>query len=340
MNSRKLLAIGLLGLLVVILAACAGAAGETGVAGPAGPAGPQGPAGPAGEAAMAADLSCTTCHNDTSLITGKETAWAETVHGTGEAYVRGTSASCAGCHSGGAFSAMVAAGLNPGSVEAGDPDPTRQDCRTCHAIHTTYTGDDWALETTAPVELYAFEGVTFDGGEGNLCATCHQPRRAFPDAVDGVITGISSHWGPHHGPQSAMLLGVAGGGVEGTPSGHYTLVENTCVTCHLGEGANHTFEPDVAACQACHSGAEDFDINGVQTEVQAMLDELGTKLVAAGVLSDITSDGHPTVTEAPENLAIGLYNWIYVAHEDKSLGVHNAAYAKAVLQAGLDALEQ
>jgi hypothetical protein len=340
MNHRKYFAIALLGMLVLLLAACAGAAGEPGPAGPAGPAGPQGPAGPAGEAAMAADLSCTECHTDTSLITGKETAWSETLHGTGEAYLRGTSASCAGCHSGGAFSAMVAAGLNPGSVEAGDPDPTRQDCRTCHAIHTTFTGEDWALETTAPVELYAFEGVTFDGGEGNLCVNCHQPRRAFPEAVDGMITGISSHWGPHHGPQSAMLLGIGGGGAEGTPSAHATMVEDTCVSCHLGEGADHTFEPDVAACQACHSGAEDFDINGVQTEVQAMLDELGEKLVAAGVLSAITADGHPVGTEAPENLAIGLFNWIYVAHEDKSLGVHNPAYTKALIQAGLDALEQ
>ena len=226
MNHRKYFAIALLGMLVLLLAACAGAAGEPGPAGPAGPAGPQGPAGPA---ATTVDLTCSECHNDTNVITGKETAWSESLHGTGEAYVRGTSASCAGCHSGGAFSAMVAAGLNPSTVEAGDPDPTRQDCRACHAIHTTYTGEDWALESVAPVEMYAVEGVTFDGGTGNLCVTCHQPRRAFPEAVDGVITGISSHWGPHHGPQSAMLLGVAGAGAEGTPSAHATMVENTCV---------------------------------------------------------------------------------------------------------------
>ena len=58
------------------------------------------------------------------------------------------------------------------------------------------------------------------------------------------------------------------------------------------------------------------------------------------MLSDVTADGHPTVTEAPENVGIALYNWLYVAHEDKSLGVHNAEYTKALLQAGLDALQQ
>jgi cytochrome c551/c552 len=283
-------------------------------------------------------IDCTSCHNDTTLITGKKTAWSESVHGTGEAYVRGTSASCAGCHSGGGFSAMIAAGLTPDTVEAGDPNPTRQDCRACHQIHVSYTSADWALETTAPVKLFAFEDVTFDGGKGNLCANCHQPRRDFPEAVDGMITGISSHWGPHHGPQSAMLLGIGGAGVENGRAAHYMLVRDTCVTCHLGEGANHTFEPSVTACQACHSDAEDFDIDGVQTEVQAMIDELGDALVAAGVLDENSEDGHPTVTEAPENVAIALYNWIYVAHEDKSKGVHNPGYTKALLQAGLDAM--
>jgi len=357
---KRLLFVGLVAVLVLLLAACAGSEGPAGPQGPAGPAGPEGPAGPAGPegpqgpagpagpagaageaaAAAAAEPSCTECHNDTTLIAGKAAAWSETKHGTGEAYVRGTSAGCAGCHSGGGFSAMVAAGLNPGQVEAGDPDPTRQDCRACHQIHTTYTGEDFALETTDPVALYAIEGVTYDGGQGNLCVNCHQPRRDFPVADDGMITGITSHWGPHHGPQSAMLLGVAGAGAEGSPSAHYRMVENTCVACHMGEGASHTFEPAVARCQECHDGAENFDIGGVQTEVQAMLDELGQLLVDAEVLSEIGPDGHPTVEEAPENVAIALYNWIYVAHEDKSLGVHNPDYTKALLQAGLDAMSQ
>jgi hypothetical protein len=108
----------------------------------------------------------------------------------------------------------------------------------------------------------------------------------------------------------------------------------------MGETASHTFAPDVAACQACHADAENFDINGVQTEIQAELDRLGDALVAAGVLSDTTVDGHPSVTEAPEGLAIALYNWLYIAHEDKSLGVHNPAYTRALLEAAFAALEQ
>ncbi len=323
--------------MLLLLAACTGEAGEAGPAGPAGPEGPAGPAGPAGADgadASLGDLTCAECHNDTTLLTGKQTAWSESLHGTGEAYVRGSSASCAGCHSGGGFSAMVAAGQNPGSVEAGDPNPTRQDCRACHEIHTSYTSADWALATTDAVDLYAFEGVTYDGGEGNLCVNCHQPRRQIEAAVDGMIEVTSTHWGPHHGPQSAMLLGIAGAGdVSGSPSSHYNMVEGTCVTCHMGEGASHTFEPVDAVCADCHG--EDFDYSEAQAEVQEMLDELEAGLIAKGWLDE---EGHPAVTQVPEAEAAALWNWIYIAHEDKSLGVHNMNYTKALIEAGLAAL--
>lgn len=279
--------------------------------------------------------SCAECHDATNLVTGKRTQWDESGHGTGESYVRGTRASCAGCHSGNAFITMVSAGMSPDEVESGDADPTRQDCRACHMIHETYTETDFALRTEAPVALYAVDGVTYDGGEGNLCVNCHQPRRVLPEPVDGIISGISSHWGPHHGPQSAMLLGVAGGGVTGIPHGHYAGVQNSCVGCHMGDEDNHTFEPEVERCEGCHAGIEDFDYHGVQTEIQELVDSLGAELLALGLINENSPDGHPDVTEAPEDQAIALWNWIYVAHEDKSMGVHNPPYAKALLEEGL-----
>jgi hypothetical protein len=230
---------------------------------------------------------------------------------------------------------MVAAGETPLTYSGTAADVTHQDCRTCHQVHTTYTADDWALETTSPVALYAFEDVTYDGGNGNLCANCHQPRRAFA-AENGEVNWDSAHYGPHHGPQAAMLLGQGGGGaVEGAPGAHYSMVENTCAGCHLGENDNHTFVPNVAACQACHSGAENFDINGVQTEVDGMLAELKEALIAKGML---TEEDESVVGVYPEAEAAALWNYIYIAHEDHSRGVHNPAYTKALLEASLAAL--
>lgn len=283
-------------------------------------------------------LGCADCHVDNNLITGKQTQWAESAHGMGDSYLRGTRASCAGCHSGNAFQERIEAGLDVDEVTDGDPDPTRQDCRACHQIHMTYTMTDFALTSEAPVTFYAMDGVTFSGGEGNLCVNCHQPRRVIPEPVDGVISGISTHWGPHHGPQSAMLMGVGGAGVEGGPSGHYGGVVDTCVGCHMGEGRDHSMEPALATCQKCHVDAENFDIDDVQTDIEALIFELGERLVDYELINENSEDGHPIVSSAPEDQAIALWNWLYVAHEDKSKGVHNSDYARALLEEGLTRL--
>ena len=261
---KVLLLVAALFVAAFVLTACAGAAGETG---PAGPPGPAGPAGPAGEPATTADLTCTQCHNDTNIIAGKHTTWADSVHGasgivspgvTVNAYAGGRP-DCAGCHSGNGFSAAMTAGKsNAEPQESADPNPARINCRACHNIHTSYTSEDWALKTVDPVKLVALDD-TFDGGMGNLCANCHQQRTAFPEAKDGLVSITSTHWGGHHGPEAALLLGVGGaGGVEGKPTSHYSMVENTCMTCHLGGAgpdANHSFMPVAANCVACHADA-------------------------------------------------------------------------------------
>lgn len=352
MKSKYLLT-GLLILLIAVgVAACAGPEGPAGPAGPPGPAGPEGPegppgpegpagsegpAGPAGES-VAAEVTCIQCHNETTIITGKQTAWEESLHGTGESYIRGTSAGCAGCHSGGAFKEMIAAGLMPNEVEQGDTNPTRQDCRACHEIHMTYTGEDWALTTTDPVTLFAFEGVTYDGGTGNLCSNCHQPRRQIsePDAEGNIEVDI--RFGPHHGPQSAMLLGIGGAGeVSGSASAHALTVENTCVACHLGETGTHSFESNVANCLGCHADIEDFDVNGLQTEVEGLLTELKDLLIANGLWSAEEDELIPGIYPAAQ--AEALWNYILIEVEDSSMGVHNPGYTKALLEASIEALK-
>ena len=284
---------------------------------------------------FAQEASCTDCHDDTTIITSKQTSLGTAVHGTGNAYLRGASGSCAGCHSGGAFSAAIAAGLQVNEASA-DPTPTRQDCRACHQIHTSYTGADWALETTDPVMLYAFEASTdalYNGGKGNLCANCHQPRRTIADAdADGNIAVTSTHWGPHHGPQSAMLLGLGGAGVEGEASLHASLVEDTCVTCHIGENMSHSFAAVEASCVACHG--ED-DLSPAQDAVDAKIEELHDLLEVAGLYHD----GHPVVGSYPAAQAQALWNYIFIAVEDGSHGTHNMAYTVALLDASIAAMQ-
>lgn len=344
---------GLALVLAVALMGCEGPEGEAGPMGPQGDAGPQGiagpagargatgPAGPAGPAGSdgvfeATDLTCTQCHDSSNTITGKLADWNESAHGSGEAYSRGERGSCAGCHSGAAFVDMLSVGANFSNYGIGDPETTRQDCRTCHELHTTYTDADWALRTTDPVALAIYDGLTYDGGEGNLCANCHQPRRTFPTTTndDGTVSITSSHWGPHYGAQTSMLLGV-GGATDGSAATHYNLVEDTCTACHMGEGDDHGFLPSVDNCLACHSGAESLDINGLQTDVTAMMEELLAGLVALGYMDD---EGHPIPADAPAAHAAAVWNYRHV-YQDHSHGAHNPTYTKALLQAGLDAIQ-
>ncbi|MEE8318769.1 MAG: hypothetical protein V3R36_03925, partial [Dehalococcoidales bacterium] len=94
----------------------------------------------------------------------------------------------------------------------------------------------------------------------------------------GIVNVSSTHWGPHHGPQSTMLLGIGGAGASGSPSAHYSMVEDGCPTCHLA-GGDHLLSPSmqrhaIKRCQSCHADATNFDIGGVQTEVEALIEEL------------------------------------------------------------------
>ena len=292
----------------------------------------------------AAELTCTQCHNDTTLIVSKEAQFREkSVHGTGEAFERGETTACAGCHGTEGAKARINAGLPPHdkSVE-GVTNVSPYDCRTCHNIHTTYTKDDFSLTGGEKPVLLEKTGGTFDGGAGNLCANCHQIRNDPPKVEGGNVQITSSHFGTHVSAQASMLIGEGGlGGVTGTPSTHYKSVTDTCVACHMGEEFNHTYQPDVARCQACHADAKDFDMNGTQTEVQAMVDELTAIFVQKGLLKDdgtwIASASAPlTVTE---EVADAMWNYNFVV-EDNSKGVHNAAFTKALLQQALDVMKK
>jgi hypothetical protein len=149
-----------------------------------------------------------------------------------------------------------------------------------------------------------------------------------------------------------MLLGEGALGVTGTPSAHYAGIEGTCVACHLGEEANHTYLPDTARCVACHADAESFDVNGAQTEIEGLLEELHTIFIdkkmlnpetdlwgiydaATGKFSNPSADA-PLVV--PEAVANAMWNYKFVTY-DASMGVHNSAYAKAILEAALEAMK-
>ncbi|MFC2016735.1 hypothetical protein ACFLUF_03370, partial [Chloroflexota bacterium] len=171
-----------------------------------------------------------------------------------------------------------------------------------------------------------------------------------PQVGGGDVEITSTRYGPHHGPQSAMLLGTGGYGDYKGSNVHYDYTTDGCVECHMAtaygaQAGGHTFgvgyeyhevlTPNLAACNSCHSDIEDFDRNGAQTEVQALFDEAEALLVAKGLMAEGGSVVAQTVSSAE---AGAVYNWKMV-QEDRSIGTHNPAYAKFLLQTTIDALK-
>ena len=346
MRHRRVVATVLV-VLALISAGCAGATGPEGPQGPTGPAGPQGPPGEAAAEIDVSDLSCTECHNDTTLIWSKEAQFRErSVHGTGEAFERGeNNANCAGCHGTEGAKARIDAGLPPHDPSVqGITNVSPYDCRTCHQIHMTYTSADWTVTGSEQPVVLEMTGGTFDKGAANLCANCHQIRNELPDADAETITIDSARFGTHHGVEAQMLLGEGGLGVTGSPSPHYELTDEACITCHMGDERNHTYEPQVERCTTCHADIESFDLNGTQTEIRALLDEVKALLIASGIMSaDFEENGELQQNRSvpgdyPAAVVAALWNYMFVV-EDQSMGVHNPAYAGALLEAAKAALQ-
>ena len=201
-----------------------------------------------------------------------------------------------------------------------------------------------------------YNGVTIDIGKGNLCAECHQPMAptAVPVVGGADVAVTSAYWGLHHGPQGTIMGGTGGYEISGSASyensAHTTMVTDGCPTCHMAtpygvQAGGHTMKmgyeyhghltPNTAGCESCHSGIESFDVNGTQTEVEELLAELKVLLLAEELVDE--TDHTVPGTYSADNTGC-LMNYL-MCLEDRSDGVHNPKYVKALLTNSIEALE-
>jgi len=274
------------------------------------------------------------------------------------------SGSCTQCHTSEGYIDYV----TNGSI-TGLPYPGRDQtisCTTCHDMHSTFDfandGQDFALRNISPVKLVIDPTTSIDfGSTSNSCITCHQPRNSYPvPASTGTITITSSRYGPHHGPQSTMLEGIMGANVVGAtaypvPGSAAHRSGASCTTCHMnsttaGEGlGKHSMNVKdeagnfVNTCLTCHSGGAPAQVTGYAADLQTLKDLLiakkyisasGSVLGANGTANASTSNA--LVIPAKEAQAIWNYKTL---EEDKSAGIHNPGYAKALLKNSIQALQ-
>jgi hypothetical protein len=161
-------------------------------------------------------------------------------------------------------------------------------------------------------------------------------------------------------------------------SAHRYAVQDTCVGCHMQPGPTSGSDPFfakvgghsmnmsytqvtagatntmnlTAACAQCHGPIDSFDmlrgdfngdgvIEGVQTEVQHLLDKLSTLLPNSAYRADgnyqpagVVQTSISTKTNWQAKFLQGAWNWQFV-NNDKSKGVHNAPYAVGLLKASI-----
>jgi cytochrome c553 len=133
--------------------------------------------------------------------------------------------------------------------------PSQPNCFTCHDSHTT---GDFSLRTqkadpkTKAVtnqKITLYNKFVYDGGAGNLCASCHQARGDSKTAIPASKGALSPRGMHHHGPEADMLAGTNGwefAGKKYSTSPHYMIVKDTCISCHMGQPkGRYGFSPKV-----------------------------------------------------------------------------------------------
>ncbi|OEH85305.1 hypothetical protein BHU72_04210 [Desulfuribacillus stibiiarsenatis] len=255
---------------------------------------------------------------------------------------------CTHCHNGMVF----ASGVHTNGV-VGDH-MTGLNCQACH----TGTGEELMKAGKLNVSMRHFTGTYIKSdftegkaGKGALCITCHSGRRDPATNLKGYIAGTNGMAYSHYG-QGPIIFGQGAMPIEGvtfkTSSAHASI-QDSCVACHMSDTkdgyASHSFKMNkdnvATACGTCHTGAKDFDINGVQTDMYKKLNIVYDEIKKFSGAAEVRTSGSTGFTfHKADGTAIAykptpaqytlMYNW-YLVKGDKSKGVHNPQYLKSVL---------
>jgi hypothetical protein len=282
------------GLMIVAACLMFTSCTKEGPQGLTGPAGKDGTNGTNGTNGKDANETCKICHTAT-VVDRIAVEFQLSKHSWGEAaFEEAGNTTCAPCHeqkglvyvcqnnTSSEFLLVNNAWVNQYTVPA-DAAIGEIGCWTCHSsLHTTYGETDLALTSVAPVSMTMWGGaktidLPADGGSGNLCAKCHQPRpftcsadpsataktrllnydslKNFPLVVmwDSTTGAVNKYVRPsyrmhvHYGAVGAVVAGVGAieyPGLIYSNSPHTTLA--SCSDCHManpmtGIAGGHAF---------------------------------------------------------------------------------------------------
>ena len=304
--------------------------------------------------------NCAICHDEGHHLFPAQ--WRVSNHATLELSGGSTRASCGQCHNGQGFVDYIESGKQPLTHDYSSI--VSITCAVCHDPHSAEN----------PHQLRTMDATLTNGdvitgaGNGAICMNCHKARRDAVQYTNDYLKNLSSHYGPHDGPQGDILAGknaiTFGQNIYTSP--HLAATTDACVRCHMYPATtdslgnvilvgSHSWRmsvdgvDNVAACVDCHgnfgpdfsdkkcyiNGTADLDgdgvANGLQVEIQGLLDQLKALLPQ--------KDGEVSITDSSVTLtqAQAAYDYFMVEF-DRSLGVHNPQFVFGLLKASIEAL--
>jgi hypothetical protein len=327
--------------------------------------------------------NCAQCHDSLSHHV-KTTEWNHSRHAVATRTPSGpTRNNCVRCHTAPGFEQFIEHAGNTNTY-ATNTVYEAITCAACHDPHdasnphqlraaNTYTLPEGTTVTN--VGLGALCMTCHHSRNGAASQNITNYQLGLPTWAGG------SSFGVHDSTAGDMIEGVNAITYGKTiPSGsHSAVIPDVCVGCHMqpvattdpafGQAGGHTFSmtyqvvtngvtnvvDKVDVCIKCHGPINEFNfarkdydgdgvIDGVQTEVQHLLDKLsrmlpGTNYVANGnyVADGLVKTSISTKTNWPVKFLNAAWNWQLVNVEG-SRGVHNAPYAVGVLKGSISDL--
>jgi Doubled CXXCH motif (Paired_CXXCH_1)/Cytochrome c554 and c-prime len=321
---------------------------------------------------------CSQCH-DSPPEEYQSAEWNNSLHAVTTRTPSGSASriACVRCHTAPGFVGRI---TNLGNTNAYVTNVVYE-AITCQACHDPHDASNPHQLRTGMIIPLADGTVVTNAGAGGFCFNCHTSRNgSATNSIALYPLGLTtwnggSAFGPHDSPQADMLEGVNAvtysNAIPNSP--HASVVSDTCVGCHMqpiaindpaftlagGHSTKMSYTNSLGAkvcvtyvCNQCHGAITNFNfpvadyngdgvIEGVQTEVQHLLDKLSTLLpytnyVASGnyVPAGFVQTSISTQTNWPTKYLQAAYNWQFVSN-DGSLGVHNLAYAVGLLKASI-----
>lgn len=304
---------------------------------------------PAGRWAILRADVCAVCH-DAPPRYGHVVAWrASRMARADHDEAARTSPECNRCHTTSGFL------TNIGALAQMPPVPANVSlgigCAACHAAHAH--GKDHSTEPPSLLRSVAIPDLLTKGAnafavdeKARICLPCHAPE----SGSGAVSASAAAIWAGKGGVDPNTSVALDG-------SVQHVAIQGGCIGCHASgpsnveRGRSHAFGVDGSKCSVCH-GQKENTSTALRTRATALFAELSAGRApqtgatsptkrSADHSSGAPAPFHATPIVADRTTKIGraLYDVLLVL-EDPAAGVHNAPYARKLLDAAEGVLKQ